>query len=120
MKVRFLLDENMSPGIISGVLRHNGSVDILRIGDPDAPPLGTPDPDILRNCEVAQRLLITDNRSTMPEHSKRHLDAGRHHWGVLKTSSQALPIGQIISDQILIWEASEAEEYVDRADWLPL
>jgi hypothetical protein len=120
MKVRFLLDENMSSGIISGILRHNASIDILRVGDPSAPPLGTLDPDILVFCEAERRLLITDNRSTMPGHIAEHLKSGRHYWGVLKTTSQALPIGQIIADLILIWEASAAEEYADREDWLPL
>jgi Domain of unknown function (DUF5615) len=70
MKVRFLLDENMSPGVISGVLRYNPAIDILRIGDLGAPPLGTPDPDILTFCEAEQRLLITDTRSTMPGTSR--------------------------------------------------
>lgn len=120
MKVRFLLDENMSPGIISGVLRHNPSVDIVRIGDLGTPPLGTLDPEILAFCEAEHRLLITDNRSTMPGHIADHLRAGRHHYGVLKTASKAVPVGQIIADLILIWEASEAEEYLDREDWLPL
>ncbi|MDB9459580.1 hypothetical protein [Dolichospermum circinale] len=41
MKIRFLLDENLSPKIKFAVLRLNRAIDIVRVGDPDAPPLGT-------------------------------------------------------------------------------
>ncbi|MBD2409406.1 hypothetical protein FACHB389_13070 [Nostoc calcicola FACHB-389] len=63
MKVRFLLDENLSPKLKTAVLRFNPAIDILRVGDAEAPPLGTLDPEILRYLELSQRILVTDNRS---------------------------------------------------------
>ena len=48
MKVRFLLDENLSPRLKPALLRLESTIDVLRVGDPDAPPLGTLDPDLLR------------------------------------------------------------------------
>lgn len=60
MKVRFLLDENLSPRIKQAVQRREPAIDLLRVGDESAPPLGTLDPDILRYLESAQRLLLTD------------------------------------------------------------
>lgn len=59
MKIRFLLDENLSPKIKFAVLRLNPAIDIVRVGDPDAPPLGTLDPELLRYLEVSERLLVT-------------------------------------------------------------
>ncbi|MEB3147616.1 MAG: hypothetical protein VKL60_01160 [Sphaerospermopsis sp.] len=59
MKIRFLLDENLSPKIKFAVLRLNPAIDIVRVGDPDAPALGTLDPELLRYLEVSQRLLVT-------------------------------------------------------------
>lgn len=56
----------------------------------------------------------------MPGHIATHLDSGRHHWGVLKTRRKDLSIGAVTAELILIWAASEAEEYVDREDWIPL
>lgn len=47
MKVRFLLDENLSPRLKLAVLRLNPQIDILRVGGSDAPALGTLDPAIL-------------------------------------------------------------------------
>ena len=53
VKVRFLLDENLSPKLKTSVLRLNPAIDILRVGDAEAPPLGTLDPDILRYLELS-------------------------------------------------------------------
>ena len=47
MKVRFLLDENLSPRLKLAVFRLNPELDILRVGDPGTPSLGTLDPEIL-------------------------------------------------------------------------
>ncbi|MBE9250696.1 hypothetical protein IQ226_16435 [Dolichospermum sp. LEGE 00240] len=59
MKIRFLLDENLSPKLKFAVLRLNPAIDIVRVGDPDAHPLGTLDPELLRYLEVSERLLVT-------------------------------------------------------------
>ncbi|MBD2728416.1 DUF5615 family PIN-like protein [Nostoc sp. FACHB-892] len=76
MKVRFLLDENLSPKLKTSVLRLNPAIDILRVGDAEAPPLGTLDPDILRYLELSQRILVTDNHKSMPEHLQEHWGDG--------------------------------------------
>lgn len=47
MKIRFLLDENLPPKLKSAVLNLDPEIDILRVGDSNAPPLGTLDPEIL-------------------------------------------------------------------------
>lgn len=72
MKVRFLLDENLSPRLKVAVLRFNPAIDILRVGDRNTPQLGTLDPDVLRYLELSQRLLVTDNRTSMREHLEAH------------------------------------------------
>ena len=46
MKVRFLFDENLSPRLKVAVLRFNPAIDILRVGDPNTPLLGTLDPSV--------------------------------------------------------------------------
>ena len=119
MKIRFLLDENQSPRLKTALLRLNPTIDVLRIGDPEAPPLGIQDPDLLRYLEVTQRLLVTSNRTSLPAHIKTHWSAGGHLWGVFWVRP-GVPIGRLARDLYLIWEASEAEEWVDRLDWVPL
>ena len=66
MKVKFILDENLSPRLKIAVLRLNTEIDILRVSDENAPKLGTLDPDVLIYLGISQRLLITDNRTSMP------------------------------------------------------
>jgi hypothetical protein len=119
VKVRFLLDENLMSWLTLAMLRREPTVDVLRVGDADAPPLGTRDPDILRYVEQAQRLLVTANRASMPAHVAAHRAAGGHHWGVFRLRPAAT-VAQVAEELLLIWSASDAEEWVDQFDWLPL
>ena len=75
---RFLIDENISPQHRTQLLNHEPSLTVLVIGDEDAPPKSTPDPEILEWCEQHQFTLITNNRESMPQHLSDHLSAGHH------------------------------------------
>lgn len=118
MKIRFLLDENLSKQIKFAVLRINPSISILCVGDQEAPSFGTLDPGLLIYTEESQRLLVTDNRKSMPEHLETHWSTGRKIWGLFwvrpKTS-----IGQLAENIYLVWEASEAEEWINVINWIP-
>ena len=47
MKVRFLIDEDLSPEYVQALRRHDSDMDVLRAGMLGAPRFGTLDPDIL-------------------------------------------------------------------------
>lgn len=98
--------------------RYHPAIDILRVGDEEAPPLGTLDPDILRYLDQAQRILVTDNRATMPDHADEHLKSGGQHWGILEIRPQTTK-KQVIDTLCLLWEASEAEEWINQIQWIP-
>lgn len=119
MKVRFLIDEDLSPEYVQALRRHDSDIDVLRVGMPGAPHFGTLDPDILLYCERGQRVLVTENRSTMPGHERDHFSAGRHHWGLFKLRP-GYGIGVYLAELELVWEASEAEEWRDLSRWIPL
>lgn len=118
MKIRFLLDEHMPKGLIKSVKRHDEQIDILRIGIEGAPPFGTQDPDILVYCEAERRVFVTDDRTIMPGHVKAHHAAGRQHWGVF-TMDRSLGLGTMAYQLAMFWGASEAEEWIDRQEYLP-
>ncbi len=118
MKVRFLLDENLSPQLQAGLRRRIPHIDILRVGDPGAPPLEATDPDILRYLETTQRLLVINNRTSMPDHLVDHHATGGHHWGLVWIRP-GTSIGRVIDVLALIWHASEAEEWRDQLEWIP-
>ena len=117
MKLRFLLDEHLPLRLKGAIQRLEPLVDVLRIGDNGAPSLGTLDPDALIYLTTTQRLLVTDNRKSMPGHLADHATAGFQHWGIFVVSKEA-PIGALAAELHLYWEASEAEEWIDRMEWL--
>jgi hypothetical protein len=119
MKVRFLIDEDLSLEYVRALQRYDPKVDVLRIGMPEAPAFSTLDPDVLLYCEQAQRALVTENRATMPGHEASHFAAGRHHWGIFKLR-KGHGFGAYLAELQLIWDASEAEEWHDQSRWLPL
>lgn len=118
MKIRYLLDENLSPRLKPSVLRLNPNIDILRIGEPLTPNLGTLDPEVLKYLELSQRLLITNNRSSMPEHLDNHWAERRQIWGLLWVRP-GTPLGTLAQELCMIWETSEAEEWINVLDWIP-
>ena len=61
-------DEGKLAKLGCSLLRLQPDIDILRIGEPNTLPFGSLDPDVLVYLERSQRLLITDNRASMPEH----------------------------------------------------
>jgi hypothetical protein len=74
MPLSYLIDEDLRGPLWRYVLRYNARgvepIDAARVGDFDDLPLGTPDPEILRWCEVHQRVLVSHDRSTTPVHSR--------------------------------------------------
>jgi hypothetical protein len=118
MQIKFLLDENLSKRIKSAVLRINPEVDILCVGDPLTPPLGTLDPEILIYLEQSQRILVTDNRKSIPGHLQEHWENNHQIWGLFWVR-EGTNIGELAESIYLLWEISEAEEWVNVVDWIP-
>jgi len=118
-QIRYLLDENVPHAIRDGLLRRRPEVEILAVGSEIAPPLSTPDPEILSWIEREGYILITENRSTMPQHLRDHLEAGRHIPGIF-ILPRKYTIGGVIEDLLLIWEAAYPDEYQDKITYLPL
>ena len=119
VKVRFLLDEHIPPTLKAALLRREPTLDVLCIGDPGAPSLGTPDPEILRFLENTQRALVTRNRRSMWQHLEDHWQNGGHVWGVFWVRRSA-SLGKLIKELLLIWGASEAKEWLDQLRDIPL
>lgn len=117
--IRFLLDENISPSVRNQLLFHEPTMDVICIGDENALPFGTPDPAILEWIEETGYILVSRNRRTMPLHLKEHLAQGTHIPGMLLLKKR-MSMGELIKELLLIWHASEPEEYQDQIRYLPL
>ena len=117
MKVRFLADADLNRAIVSGVLRREPSLDFLTAQA--AGLRGMDDPEVLALAAKNQRVLVSHDVGTMPAHFRAFRNAGRRSSGVFLIQ-QSLDIGIAIDELLLIWMASEASEWENRLDWLPL
>ena len=116
-EIQFLLDENADPDFLTALWQAWPQITVRRIGFRDAPPYGTPDPDILIWCETYQFSLITNNRHTMPPHLHDHLAAGRHVPGIFILNDR-MAIGQTVAVLSEIWLSRQPEKYIDQIIFL--
>lgn len=117
--MKLLLDENMNPTFRVQLARMLPELVIWRVGDAGAPPLQTPDPNILVWCEENEFHLVTNNRQSMPVHLERHLSAGRHIPGISEVDL-SVSIGLLLLELKDIVELSLENEYWDRIEYVPL
>jgi Domain of unknown function (DUF5615) len=119
----FLFDENIPRKIIDAALRHNLSdstypLDVVAIGDSDAPSLSTLDPDILKWVEVEGRLLVTRDVRSMANYLVDHLQNGGSVPGILEIRrSVTVPI--LIETLVLIAHAGLAGDYENQIHFIP-
>jgi hypothetical protein len=119
MRLQYLLDEHMSPRLKAALLRLDPSIAVASIGDLAMPALGTKDPDILRFVELHQQILVAQDYRTMSGHAADHLAADGQHWGIFLVRPGA-GIGETAQTLYEIWACTEAEEWINRIEWIPL
>jgi len=73
-------DENLTNGIVRGLLRRNPDLDIVRIQDADL--MGTDDPAILEWAARTGRILVTHDFRTIPRYADERTEAGLPMLGV--------------------------------------
>lgn len=118
-RIRFLLDENVDPVLRKALHQQIPEMTVWRVGDPIAPPNGTLDPAILDWCSQNRFILITNNRASMPIHLKEHLSAGRSAPGIFVLNPN-ITQEQILQELVLVWSASDLEEYANLIWYLPI
>jgi len=117
VKVRFLADADLNKAIVSGVLRREPSLDFLTAQA--AGLRSRNDREVLALAAEQQRVLVSHDVGTMPADFRAFSNAGKHSAGVFLIP-QSLDIRSAIDELLLIWLASEASEWEDRLEWLPL
>ncbi len=117
--IRFLLDENVTPKLRTILIQREPGMIVWKVGDPGAPQRSSSDPDILNWCEKNSFILVTYNRISMPIHVRNHLKNGNHFPGIL-ILNPAMSLGEIVNELLLIWGASESDEYRDMMLYLPI
>jgi len=116
MKVRFQADADFNQDIVQAVRRRVSAVDFQTAHE--AGLAGLDDEVVLEKASQESRVVVSHDRRTMPFHFASFI-ATRMSAGVIIVPKN-LPIRQVVEDLILIWEASEAEEWINQIDSLPL
>ena len=109
MKVLYQADNDLRKAIVRGAVRREPQ---MSFRSAQAARLdGVPDPEVLALAADEGRILVSHDFRTMPKYF-RQFTQGRRSPGVLLVR-QDLPVGEAI-ESLLIWEASEADEWVNR------
>jgi hypothetical protein len=116
MKVRLQADADFNEVIVRAVLRREPTADFRTA--PAARLAGLDDPAVLKLAAEAGRMLVTHDRKSMPDHFAEFI-LTQTSAGVL-VIPQKLSVRRAVDDLILIWTATEAEEWINRIYALPL
>jgi hypothetical protein len=114
---RFLADHDLNDHIVQGVRRRQPAVHFQRVRE-----LGMEeqsDAEILDFAAGEGLIVVSHDVSTMSAAAFARLAAGEPLAGLL-LAHQFYPIAPIIESLVLIWSASEAEEFVGEVRFLPL
>ena len=115
MKIRYQADNDLRKAIVRGAVRREPR---MNFRSAQAARLdGVPDPEVLALAADEGRILVSHDFETIPRHFRLFTQT-RHSPGVLLVR-QALPVGEAIETLLLVWEASEADEWVNRLCLVP-
>jgi len=114
--VRFQADQNLNQHIVSGVLQRVPEISFQTAQQAELS--GLSDIEVLARAAAQDRILVTHDRRTMPFHFADFIKKNSSP-GVFSIPRRA-KVRTIIEELILIWSASESEDYINRFVTLPL
>ena len=109
--IRFLADADLHEGIVDGCLRIAPAMDFLFANDANL--VKVPDSKVLALASEQDRILVSHDVQTMPRHFGDFLRVRGSSPGVIQVP-QRMPIGRAIEELVLIWGASDADEWENR------
>ena len=116
MPIRFQADADLNQVIVSAVVRRVPAIDFRTAAS--ARLAGLNDQEVLAVAARDDRVLVTHDQATMPRQFGEFLRSQRSTG--LIVVPQHLPIGEVADDLILIWTATNAEEWTGRIAFLPI
>jgi hypothetical protein len=116
MRIKFQADWDLDGRVIRGLRRIAPEIDLRTAAD--ARLSGLEDPEVLRCAASDDRILVSQDRSTMPAHFRRFVTISESPGVILVRA--AVPIGVVIEELLLMWGASEPKEWTNRLVWIPL
>lgn len=114
---KFLADHDLNEHIVVGVIRRASTGVFSRVREVGL--YNRPDEDILDYAAQHGFIVVSHDVNTLPAAAYARLAAGNKIAGLLMVQ-QTHPISTIIDNLLLIWSASEAEEWENQVYFLPL
>ena len=115
MKIRYQADADLNMDIVAGVLRREPQIDFQTADE--AGLRGVDDALVLVYAAHSDRILVSHDRKTMPRHFAAFIAA--HRSPGLFIVSQNTDVRVAIEELIMIWAASEAEEWINSVVTVP-
>lgn len=116
MTVRFQADADLNQILLKATIRREPSIDFQTANS--AGLVSRHDKEVLEIAAREKRVLVTHDRKTMPKHFAEFVTTSTSA-GVIVVP-QKMAVNAVVDDLILIWAASESEEWVNRIQSLPL
>jgi len=116
LKIRFLADANFNQKIVAGLLVREPQVDFEL--PQNAIPEKMEDPEVLKLGAARGRIIVTHDVRTMLAHFGDFVAVQPCPGLIL--APKKMPIGAAIEDLLVIWQVSEAAEWVNQMRRLPL
>jgi hypothetical protein len=104
--IRYLADSSLHDAIVTGCLRSEPVIDFLSA------------PEVLDFATRQNRILVTSDLRTMPRHFGDFLKANGQCAGAFLVKQRA-PLADVIDALVLIWSASDANEWKNRVVEIP-
>jgi hypothetical protein len=115
--IRFLADEDLRAAILEGLRSREPAIDILDVKTAGLRRMK--DPALLEIAAQQGRIMISHDRETMPAFFRERLDSGKSAPGLFVVPQQPSAIGEIVESLLLVWAASQAEDWQNMIVYLP-
>jgi predicted nuclease of predicted toxin-antitoxin system len=115
--LRLISDENFDGDILRGIFRRNPALDIIRVQDVGL--TSATDPDVLAWAATEGRIVLTHDRTTLPEFAYDRIRTGQPMPGVFVVND-SMSVGQAVEEILLAVECLAPDEAKDLVRYFPL
>jgi hypothetical protein len=113
---RFLADNDFNEHVLKGLLRLEPAVEVLRVREVNLDQ--APDTAVLAYAATEGWIVLSHDVSTMTAAAYDRIVAGEPMAGLFIAAQQAA-LASIIDTLLVVWSASEAEEWHNQVRYLP-
>lgn len=116
-KPKFLADNDLRDSIVFGVLRREPAIEFVRVRHIGLDSVN--DSEVLEFASNGKWIVVSHDVNTMSAAAFERMDSGLAMAGLF-LAKQRGPVGPLVESLHLIWDESEAAEWVNIVEFLPL